>query len=98
MISYTFKVKSFSKKFLNSVTFENASEVSLPKKVKKVTVNRSSHVNNKSKDQFVMEVYSKLLVIKNMPQNLLDKIFYESGDYSGVSFSWVKVEKRSFCS
>ena len=39
--------------------------IRLPKKIKKYTVLRSPHIDKKSREQFEMVTYSRLLVIRN---------------------------------
>jgi small subunit ribosomal protein S10 len=62
----------FIKDILKCSGFENTKVVNLPQNRKVWTVLKSPHVNSKSKEQFNMVVYSRIIVLNS---NIVD-LFY----------------------
>jgi ribosomal protein S10 len=54
----------FVKNFLYLLNVTNVTQVFLPKKLKKFTVLRSPHIDKKSREQFEIRTYKRLLIIK----------------------------------
>ena len=42
--------------------------IAMPRKIKKFTVNRSTNVDKKSRDQFEIRSHSRLLIIERVPE------------------------------
>ena len=53
----------------NILQIKNTKEFFLPKKIKKFTVIRSPHIDKKSREQFEMRRFKKLLILKIDNQN-----------------------------
>ena len=51
-----------------------AGPIPLPTRISKYTVNRSPHVDKKSRDQFEIRTHKRLLDILNPPQNTVDTL------------------------
>ncbi len=84
IIKIKFKFKSFhyyqfktvTSKILaktRSLDLDTKGFVSLPTKIQRMTVLRSPHVDKKSREQFELKVYSKLLTVKFNLNNNFDK-------------------------
>lgn len=94
---YKIKIISFDKTLVKQIDTVlvnlNLSVISLPKKEKKITVLRSIHVNNKSKEHFSIKKFFRYLTInekkklkellKRLPSNISVLI-----KYSGNSAVW----------
>ncbi|PIM96804.1 30S ribosomal protein S10 [Candidatus Hodgkinia cicadicola] len=64
--------------------------VSLPTKIKKFTINSSPHIDKKSRDQFEIRTYSKILTITgdfNEIFSSLIKISIPQGIYIGINIT-----------
>ena len=53
----------------NILQIKNTKEIFLPKKIKKITVIRSPHIDKKSREQFEMRRFKKLVILKIDNQN-----------------------------
>ncbi|MBT3393173.1 MAG: 30S ribosomal protein S10, partial [Elusimicrobiaceae bacterium] len=51
-----------------------AGPVLLPTKIKKYTVNRSVHVDKKSREQFEMRIHKRLIDLKNPTSKTVDEL------------------------
>ncbi len=51
-----------------------AGPVLLPRKIKKYTVNRSVHVDKKSREQFEMRIHKRLIDLKNPTSKTVDEL------------------------
>ncbi|WP_339052654.1 30S ribosomal protein S10 [Candidatus Lariskella endosymbiont of Epinotia ramella] len=62
--------------------------VPLPNDIFKITVNRSTHVDKKSREQFEMREHSRLLLIESSPQTIdvLMKLDLPSGVDAEVNY------------
>jgi len=54
----------YLKKILSNLNFANSC-CNLPKKRKFITLLKSPHVNKSAREQFSMQIYSKIITIKN---------------------------------
>ena len=74
MIRLELKFKSFdpyfiqlNSQFVNSLVyflkFKNCGQISLPTKIKKITVLRSPHIDKKSREQFQLKKYKHSMII-----------------------------------
>ncbi len=62
-----------AKEIVSTVQRTNAEisgPIPLPKKIKKYTVNRSPHVNKKSREQFEIRIYKSIIIITPSPQTI----------------------------
>lgn len=64
------------------------SKVSLPRKIKKFTILRSPHIDKKSREQFEIRIYKRLVVFNNTNIINLDKFidYLSKESLHGVSY------------
>ncbi len=60
--------------FRISTLFETNGIASLPTKIKKFTVNKSPHIDKKSRDQFEIRTYTKVVSIIGQFKQIMSKI------------------------
>ena len=102
-----FKIKSFHLKFfekplkkilakLEYLNIKSSKVITLPRKNERYTVLRSPHIDKKSREQFEMQSYTKLLVIeynlKNI-QNLKYIVNYITNTLSGCILKITYINK-----
>jgi len=90
IVSFDFQSIKKVEKCLRKI---NVVAIPLPKKIKKITVLKSPHVNNKSKEHFSLVQYKRICYLKNkkaaydvivkLPQSVAIRL-----DYSGNGAAW----------
>lgn len=59
---------------LNNLGASISGPIPLPRAIERFTVNRSPHVNKKSREQFEIRTQKRLIVISNPKPNVMDEL------------------------